>query len=273
MPNKIAVIICVYKNDKLTYLSEMFESLFAQTFQEFDIFVQEDGQVVPEIDEYLDNLQTSKRVAYIGRRDANIGLAASLNELLNEVLKKNYEYIVRMDADDICDKSRIELQYEFMEMNRNIDIVGSWMLEFNEDDGQRQIVKYPEKHEQIFQFMIKRCPMAHTTVFFRRSFFDKAGLYPTNTILNEDGGLWFNGFKNNCLFHNLQLPLVEVRINSSFYSRRSGFNKAWEDFKLKAAISKEFSFGFPGYFYAVAYAALLLFPPTIKKYCYEKFRE
>lgn len=247
--------------------------MLAQSMRNFDIFIQEDGPVSREMEDYLTGLLHSQDVAHLGRRDINVGLAASLNELLRIVLARDYKYLARMDADDICDLSRIEQQFQFMEKNPHVDIVGSWMLEFNETTGEQQIVRYPETHEEIFRFMVKRCPMAHVTTFFRRSFFEKAGLYPTDTVLNEDGALWFEGFRKGCIFHNIQLPLVKVRINDSFFDRRAGVRKAWEDFKLKAAIAREFSFGLRGYFYAFAYAVLLVLPPSVKKFCYRNLRE
>ncbi len=271
--HSVVMLISCYKNDTIDNLRTMFQSLVTQTFQDFDIFVQQDGPLSDDVENYLDTLLHSGKIMYVGKRSRNMGLAFSLNELVNQAMKSGYKYLVRMDADDICLPQRLKLQFEFMESHKNIDVVGSWMLEFHEDAGVEQIVRYPEQHEEIFSFMKKRCPMAHMTVFFRRTFFEKAGLYPTDTILNEDSALWFNGFKSGCIFHNLEMPLVKVRVNSNFYQRRSGLKKAIYDFKLKAKISKEFSFGLKGYFYALAYSILLLLPPRYKKMCYTHLRE
>jgi len=44
--------------------------------------------------------------------------------LLEIVLNKRYEYIARMDADDICVLDRFEKQLNFMIENINVDIRG-----------------------------------------------------------------------------------------------------------------------------------------------------
>lgn len=37
--------------------------------------------------------------------------------------------------------------------------------------------------------------MIHPTVMFRRSYFEKAGLYPEDTYFGEDTMMWAKGFK------------------------------------------------------------------------------
>ena len=175
MKNRIAVIMCVYKGDTLSFLKETLLSLYQQTFNNFDIHIQCDGKLPTVLDEYLESELLSKRIFLLNRRDANVGFPASLNELLKNALNMDYEYFVRMDADDICDDCRIEKQFLFMERSDNIDVVGSDILEFY-DDGSQKLIHYRSKHEQIKSDFSTRTAIPHVTAFFRRSFFDKAGL-------------------------------------------------------------------------------------------------
>jgi glycosyltransferase involved in cell wall biosynthesis len=105
--NKLATIISIYKNDALPQIKEMLESLYNQTYNNFDIFIQLDGIVPSEIEKYLDNELNNKKIEYLGKRNTNKGLAYSLNELLEIVLKRGYIYIFRMDADDICNQNEL----------------------------------------------------------------------------------------------------------------------------------------------------------------------
>jgi len=91
LKEKIAIILSVYKNDKLTYLQEAIESL---DNEDVDIFVQLDGAVTEEVEDYLDELLMRKSIFYLGKRRENKGLAYSLNELIQVALEYNFRYTV-----------------------------------------------------------------------------------------------------------------------------------------------------------------------------------
>ena len=270
--NKIAVIICVYKNDTFEQFNQMFESLEKQTLKNFDIFVQLDGKIKSDLYSYLDNLKNSSKIVYLGKREENKGFAYSLNELVNIVLESGqYKYIVRMDSDDICMIDRIEKQYKFMEKNPQIDVCGGWIEEFNIDDGSSQIIKYPEKNSEIIAHLAKRNPIAHVTTFLRADFFHKVGLYDKSK-LNEDLDLWIRALAQGVLFYNIQEVLVKVRTSDDFFSRRKNFKRAVEVMQLKIIATKVFSFGIKGYIYAFLHFILFMSPSWLKSTIYKNLR-
>ena len=260
----------VYKNDKLNYVKEALESLYLQT-QDADIFIQQDGEISKELESYLDDELYQKKIFYLGKREENMGLAYSLNELIVQI-DKDYEYIARMDADDISIHSRLAEQYAFMEEHKEVDVVGGYIKEFGEDLEYEKIVKYPLKHEEMYQFFSKRVPLAHVTALFRRDYFEKAGLYRTDTISNEDTLLWMDGFKQGCLFENLDKVLVYVRVSNNFFSRRGGFKKAWSDFKDRLLVIKSLGYNNVSYLYAVALLMVNIAPSKVKIFLYKRLR-
>ncbi len=148
---KIAVIMSVYKNDTLTNVKKALESLYIQEIDN-DIYIQQDGELKESVASYLDEQKQNAKIAYIGRRAKNRGLAYSLNELLGVVLQKGYKYIARMDADDICTPYRFKKQYDFMQRNEQVDVVGGCIEEFMEDRSYKKIVCYPSTHGEMFNF-------------------------------------------------------------------------------------------------------------------------
>lgn len=82
------------------YVAKCVDSLLKQTFEDFHVYIQYDGVVEDDIEHFFMELNDSRFHVY--SRDENYGLAYSLNELLTIILTKNYDYIIRMDADDIC---------------------------------------------------------------------------------------------------------------------------------------------------------------------------
>lgn len=267
----VAVVLSVYKKDSLQTLVLALESLFHQT-KNVDVFVQQDGYINKEVEKYLDTLLLEKSIIYLGKRSENRGIALSYNELFREVLKREYSYIARMDADDISVPQRIEWQYMFMEKHKKVDVVGGSIEEFGDDFEYKKIVKYPLTHREIFKFFAKRTPLANVTTFFRISYFKKAGLYPISSPTNEDTLFWLAGFSNQCIFANLEVVLVKVRVSKDFFERRGGFQKAWSDLKDRWQVIQILRYNLSAYFYALALFVVNISPASIKKFLYQKLR-
>mgnify|MGYP005675219257 CR=1 FL=1 len=104
--SNVAVIMSVYKNDDLCYLKESVNSILGQSYL-CDFFIYVDGDIPSEMSDYLDSIHQHKNVQLICNH-INNGLAYALNELIN--LTKSYEYIARMDSDDISYSDRISKQ-------------------------------------------------------------------------------------------------------------------------------------------------------------------
>ena len=261
----------LYQGDKLVFVEEALGSLYAQTYRA-DIFLQQDGPLDPAVEALLDGALAEGKIAYLGKRAENRGLAYSLNELIAVVRKRDYPYIVRMDADDIAVHSRIEKQVAFMEAHPKVDVVGGYIEEFSDGVDYHKIVQYPLKHNEMFHFFTKRVPLAHVSAVYRDRFFEKAGLYPTTSPTNEDTLMWMQGFKNGCYFANIPEVLVKVRVSTDFFGRRGGMKKAWSDFKDRVKVIKTLGYNNIAYGYAIAMFMVNISPSWVKKILYERVR-
>jgi glycosyltransferase involved in cell wall biosynthesis len=221
MPD-LAVIMSVYKNDKLKYVIESVQSILNQTFSQFEYFIAFDGPVSPDIDRYISSIGDSRIKLF--RLEQNGGLANALNYLLKEVmLNPEYKLIARMDADDISLLSRFEKQRAFLLDNKDISIVGSWYEEIDEAGKHLAYLKLQTDHDSLRKRYLTRTPFAHPSVIYRRELIEKAGLYPADTILMEDNVLWGRALIEGLKFANIPEFLFKCRIDDNFYKRRSGF--------------------------------------------------
>jgi glycosyltransferase involved in cell wall biosynthesis len=219
--NDMAVIMSVYKKDRLIFLKESVQSILEQTFTEFDYFLIFDGPVDPEIESYISSINDNRLRLY--KLEKNGGLASALNYLLRIVMQNDgYRIIARMDADDISMPERFEKQFSFLIRNPNISVVGCWYEEIDEEGKHLADVRLPLKHEELRRRYYTRTPFAHSSVMFTRELIEKAGFYPTDTILMEDNALWGRALSNSLLFANLPEVLLKFRIDKNFYRRRSG---------------------------------------------------
>ena len=253
--NWTCVIMSVYKNDGYEGVRRCLDSLFSQTISDnVDIYVMADGVVSDEIDSLLMSYHDQSRLEYL-RREENIGLAKTLNQLLEYVLPMGYEFIARMDADDECLPYRFEEQVAFLKSHQDVDIVGGYINEVS--DGDIRVVQYPLKHNDMKSIMGKRNCIAHPTVMFRRSYFEKAGLYPTDNLRDEDTLMWLKGFKSGCQFANIPKVLVNMTVEAAFYKRRAGHDKSKGDYISRKKVIRQL--GLPKINYLYAWGRYVLF--------------
>lgn len=236
MPD-LAVIMSIYKNDKLEFVKQSVQSILTQTYTNFIFFIAFDGPVSIEIDTYIINIKDERIKLY--RIEENGGLARALNFLLEIVLNNpEYKYIARMDADDISLPRRFEKQKIFLNLNPEISCVGCWYEEINEHGSQIRYTKLPIKHNDLQRRYYTHTPFAHPSVMYRIELIVLAGFYPTDTIFMEDNVLWGNALKVGLQFANIPEYLLKFRKDKDFYRRRSGFLYGWRYAKTKIEINK-----------------------------------
>ena len=271
--HKIAVIMSLYKNDRLEYVKLAVESILGQSYHDFDFYIQYDGPIRPEVDGYLSAL-ADERVK-IQRRAENKGLAQSLNDLLAVVMPQGYEYIARMDADDISLPERFEKQLEYFKEHPEVDMVGGAINEIDVNGENRgKVTKYPCCPKECRAFFAKRNPVAHPTVMFHRSFFEKAGWeYPADFMRNEDTRLWHEGYKHGCVIANLPDVLLHFRMTDAMFTqRRNGKEFAKSQLELRKIINKDLKFGVMADVYAYAMYLLMISPSWLLKFAYRVLR-
>lgn len=269
----LAVIMSLYENDRLEFVKLAVESILGQTYTDFDFYIQYDGPICPKVDAYLSGL-TDERVK-IQRRAENKGLAQSLNDLLTIVMSLGYEYIARMDADDISLPERFGKQLAYFEIYKEVDVVGGAINEIDENGENRgKVTKYPCSPNDCRAFFAKRNPVAHPTVMFRRSFFEKVGWeYPTDFVRNEDTRLWHEGYKHRCVIANLPDVLLHFRMTDAMFTqRRNGKAFAKSQLELRRMINRDLQFGFMANVYAYAMYMLMISPSWLLKLAYRVLR-
>ena len=266
--NLLAVIMSLYKGDSYSYVKCAIDSLLAQSYTEYDLYICIDGDIENEIKKYIESLPANN--VYVYKNESNLGLAKSMNRLLNIILPQDkYKYIARMDADDVNAPTRFEKQVHFLETNPGIDCLGTWAIEIDANGDEYFRKEMPCSHQECYDFFSKRDCMIHPTVMFRRSYFEKAGLYPEDTYFGEDTIMWAQGFANGCQFANLPEFLYFFRLNDAFFERRRGLKHAQSIWQLRKRVNKLLHYGVKSDIYAFLYAFAKLMPTYILNLIYK----
>lgn len=197
---QISVVMPAYNAEK--YVAEAINSILAQTFTDFEFIIINDAST-DSTKNIIESFQ-DPRIKLI-KNEQNQGVAKSLNIGISAAKGK---YIARMDADDISLPERFQTQFNFMEKNPDIDICGSWMETFG--DNQR-IVKVPEQHNEIKDELFFLCSMLHPTIIFKKNLTLQ---YSSDFPRAEDYDLWSRTI-NELKFANIPEVLLLYRIHDN----------------------------------------------------------
>ena len=253
------VLLAVYIGDCLAEVKKCLDSIFKQSFKDYNILIVIDGELNNEVSLYIKDQE--KKVDFISciKLKKNMGLAHALNCGISNI---NSEFIIRVDADSVSMPERFKTQIKHLLNNKDIDVLGS-MIEELQPEGKKYLQKMPEKHEDCFSSFRYRNPINHPTTVFRKSFFSKAGFYPTKYYKDEDSALWLNGFLNGCIFENINKPLVQCKLDNELLSRRKELKAILYTFINKIRIAYKLKYGVSSYFFAFLRLFVMLSPKTL----------
>ena len=196
----------------------------------------------------------------------------SLGFALNEGLKHCiYDWVARMDTDDICHSERFEKQVSFIKENPDYDLVGTNISEFIENPGDLNRQKnVPETHEKIISYAYSRCPFNHPTIFFRKSAVIAVGSYQS-MILFEDYYLWFRLIKAGYRFYNIQEQLLFFRLGKDMLGRRQGIQYGLNESRFFLQAYQEGLIPFTALVKFLARLPIRLLPRQFTLFFYNKF--
>lgn len=216
---KFSVLMPVYFKEKTKYLDESIKSIIEQTLKPNQIVIIKDGKFPAELNKVIEKYKSKyNNLIDIYEFEKNVGIAKALNKGLS-ICK--YEYIARMDSDDVCKNDRFEKQMNYLQKNTELDILGGIIEEY--DEGMNKLLskrEVPKKEENIKLNIKKENPFNHSTVIFKKETILKLGGY--KNIKLEDYDLWARMVINNCKMENLNEILVKNRTGITMYKKHSG---------------------------------------------------
>lgn len=214
-----SVLMSVYKNDNPEYLDSALKSIYdKQTLKPSEIIIVLDGPLTDELYRVIDQFLANKQeIVKVIKLEKNVGLGNALREGCKYC---TYDYIMRMDSDDISVSNRFEVQIDYLNKHPEIDCLGGYIAEFyNSVDEDKRIREVPMKHGEIVKMSKHRNPMNHVTVCIKKEALYKCNGYEEINLL-EDYYLWLKMIVNDCKLENMRQTLVNVRIGNGFNSKR-----------------------------------------------------
>ena len=255
----ISVLLPVYNAVK--YVGIAIESVLNQSFKDFELIICEDRST--DMTWQIIELYVKKdRRIKLFRNEKNLGIAENRNKLISLA---SGNYIVWQDADDVSMPYRLELQYQFMEQNPDVGIVGGWLQFFNEN-GEQSIRKYASDDVSLRSKIFQYSPVAQPAAMIRKKSLDESGMYDLRYPLAEDLDMSFRiGMKYK--FANIQRVLIKYRENttSATFTKLKTIELNTLDIRWKYSHSDKYAMTVADRIYNLLhYASIFVIPAKLK---------
>lgn len=199
------------------YLAAAVDSIINQHGVRLELLIINDHST----DQAIDALAKDPRVHILN--SSGTGIVAALNTGLAQA---SYPFIARMDGDDIAMSDRLSVQLKFLLDNPDIDICGTQVELFKDDEDigggyayYQQWINNLNEHQEIAANLFVESPIPHPTVMLRKNLLLELGAYQ-DTSWAEDYDLWCRAFTQNKRFGKPDVgPLLQWRDHSDRVSR------------------------------------------------------
>jgi glycosyltransferase involved in cell wall biosynthesis len=230
-----SLLLPVYHADQPAHFLRAFHSAVTeQTRMPAEVVLVQDGPVPSELEEAIATVVSNAPIPVnLLVLEENLGLAQALTIGLRAC---RYDFVARMDADDISLPRRFELEVPLLESG--YDLVGTGMLEFDQDGKVLGRRVPPTGAETIARAARFKDPFNHPTVVYRKTAVLDAGGYRELRLM-EDYWLFARMIQRGARTENMVDPLVMYRVDAGAYHRRGGWRLFSSELRLQFVLRRE----------------------------------
>jgi glycosyltransferase involved in cell wall biosynthesis len=228
----VSVLIPFLSVDK--YLFHCLEGVLCQNSVELQLVLVHDSGLSSDSLNHLNDFLSKRNINYVLVKAEKRGMAPALNTGLSACI---YEYVARVDSDDIMLPNRLQSQVQYLTNNQKVVVVGG-QLEFISEDGSPaspRYSNYPTGVAVVREAFERGCYVAHPAVTFRKTSVLKLGGYREEFKFAEDYDLWLRILDIGEI-DNLPIPVTQYRQHPG---QASNNFELIELYSLAANVSRE----------------------------------
>ncbi len=195
------------------FVANSIDSILNQTFQDFEFIIWNDGST-DNTEEIVKSFK-DRRIRYFHHENTGLGLALRL-----ACEHANSSIIARMDADDISQPNRLEVEYDYLSSHPETVLVSS-AVNYLSEEGIVLGRSFPYSNDKIIRNLLYRGMnvIVHPAVMFRKDVYLKSGGYmPLKKA--QDLHLFARMLKYG-RFANLPSPYLNYRISLNSISTQT----------------------------------------------------
>lgn len=203
---KVSFLIPLYNAEK--YIAETLDSVLAQTYQNFEVIIVDDGSVdgsLAIVQKYKDS-----RIKLFCN-DKNRGIAYTRNCALSYC---KGTYIALLDDDDLALNTRLEKQIDFLENHPDIDAVGG-NAQWIDENGKiiRDTIEVISEPDSIRMFFLFRNILNNSEMTFRRCVVEKNQLKYQDECFGLEDFLFWIQFSKVAKISNISDLVLQKRVS------------------------------------------------------------
>lgn len=216
--NKISVLMCTYQ-EPLAWIEDAINSILRQTYKNIEMIIIVDDPHNYALIELLKQYENRYSIIKVLINRENVGLVKSLNRGIEYCTG---DFIARMDADDISNVNRLEVEMEYL-IENDLDLVGSKMEWFYEDRilGVGNICY---SHWGCSEMLKIHSSIAHPTWLLKKELMNKLHGY-RNIDACEDYDFLIRAVLSNFKIGNVPQVLLSYRDNPNSISHKKRYSQ------------------------------------------------
>ena len=231
----ISVIIPAYNAEN--FINATIDSVLAQTYQDFEIIVVDDGSKDRTVDIVQQRALEDERIILL--RQENQGVAAARNLAIQHA---KGAYIAPVDADDIWYPLKLEKQVACMlEGGSRVGIVSSWFV-FIDEDGELMNGWVANRTDGYVQeLLIYHNPIPASIPLIRRTALDKVGFYNQELKQQNAQGLedWELGLRIAQYYEFRTVPEILIGYRQVTQSMSNDWQQMERSYHLVMDVAKK----------------------------------
>lgn len=226
----VSIVTANYNNGK--YLKDFIGSVIKSSVLPKELIIIDDGST----DDSIKILEDYSKLEYLKiiKFDKNRGFCNALNEGIKNA---SADYIMRVDPDDIILVNRIKTQFEFLEKNKEIDVVGSNVIYFH-NDTKKEVFRsnFPTNHSGIKTTFIRgEHGVQHPSTMIRAKVMKQYN-YKQENFKAEDYEIFALMIKDGHQFANIDEPLTKMRIHGQSVSSNINYSTIKRTYLIRDGI-------------------------------------
>ena len=181
---RVSIVIPTY--NRVHTLDRAIQSVLAQTFQNFELFVVDDGSTDGTVD-YLKGLLGKDSRLHVLHQNENRGVSSARNI---GVENSSGEWLAFLDSDDEWLPEKLERQIQFAQQSPEIRLIHTEEIWIRDKVRVNASNKYAKSGGRIFKRCVDLCCIAPSSAMIRRDLFADVGLFREDFPVCEDYELW-----------------------------------------------------------------------------------
>ena len=179
-PPTVSVVMTTY--DAIGHVAEAVESVFAQTFPDWELVIVDDGSTDGTRELLQEYAEADARVRLL--LVPRMGRIPALNTAVREA---RGEFIANLDADDISYPDRLQREVDYLRAHPDVGLVGASVVDRIDDQGRPlPPVTRPTDEDEIRRLLGRQGAFFHSSVMYRRSVWRELGGFDTTFSCYED---------------------------------------------------------------------------------------